>query len=108
METSKDVIKLTESMVVSKANDSIQVSAGLAALSNKNMSNGILMKGNLITRPLKNKDVVKNLLSTNRQTVLKGFNALLDVNDKKDQLRNENIYIGKVECLKTLRKGGYF
>lgn len=110
METTKDVIKLTESMVVNKANDSKQVSAGLAALSSTTQSggNGILMKGSLVTRSPLGKDVVRNLLSSNRATRLEGFNALLDVSSKLDKSRHKNLYIGKVDSIRTLRKGGYF
>lgn len=110
METTKDVIKLTESMVVSKANDSLQVSAGLAALSSTTQSggNGILMKGSLVSRSSLGKDVVRNLLSSNRATRLEGFNALLDVSSKVDKSINKSIYIGKVPSIRTLRKGGYF
>lgn len=111
METTKSMITLTESIAYSKANDSKHVSAGLAALSNKheNGGSGILMKGNLIRNKTLSKDVVKNLLSSNPATRLEGFNALMfDVSNKLAECDNKNIYIGKIGCIKTLRKGGYF
>ena len=109
METTRSEVKITESMVISKANDSKQVTAGLAALSNRHETgSGILMKGSLITRPL-GKDIVKNLLSSNRATRLEGFNSLMfDNNSTKSSQLNKSIYIGKVDCIRTLRKGGYF
>jgi len=112
MENTKSMITLTESIAMNKVNDSKQVSAGLASLSNshKNGGNGILMKGSLIRSKALSKDVVKNLLSSNPATRLEGFNALmLDVSSKLNECdNNKNIYIGKINCIRTLRKGGYF
>lgn len=101
---------LNQATIVSKANDSKQVSSGLAALSRQDLnSSGVLLRSNLITRSQLDKEVVKNLIKSKRATKLEGFNALLlDVTNKIEECHQKNIYIGRVSSIKILRKGGYF
>lgn len=106
-ETAKNVITLTDT-IASKANDSKNVS-GLASLSCRNVNNnGILMKTGQIRSKTSGKNVVKNILSSDQATRLEGFNALMSSDSKKIVDTNQNIYIGKIHCIKTFRKGGYF